>query len=100
MRWCSLWKTAMMQTHENTNQTTGLPDKSPPSVSAASRIVQRKCACGGAAGITDSCGACSNKNLGVISLGPNPLSAGPAASVQQCEAPPAFFSLYQTHTFD
>src|SRR5262249_6866554 len=62
-------------------------------------LLQRKCACGGAPGVTDSCAACSNKNLGSTSLGPNPPSAEPARSVQSSEAPPDFSSLHANHSF-
>jgi len=76
--WVLIWKTAMMQTHENTNQTTTLPDKSPPSVSAANRIVQRKCACSGTAGVTGKCADCSTKNLSLANAGVQRTFAGVA----------------------
>ena len=55
--------TAMTLANENAIRTMTLPDRPVPSVSETSRLVQRKCACGGTAGITDSCVGCSNKNL-------------------------------------
>jgi hypothetical protein len=55
--------TAMTLANENAIRTMTLPDRPVPAVPETSRLVQRKCACGGTAGITDSCVGCSNKNL-------------------------------------
>ena len=56
-----------MLTNENTTQTITQFDKALPSVLRPTGFVQRKCACGGSAGITDSCADCSAKTLSVAS---------------------------------
>lgn len=56
---------AIMPTTEQTTQSTAQADRAMPAASAATCLVQRKCACGAAAGITDSCADCRTKNLGL-----------------------------------
>src|SRR6266446_9285830 len=54
----------MMLTNENTAQLMPEPDRS--ALSAPTRFVQRKCACGGTTGVTDTCAGCSAKKLSIV----------------------------------
>jgi Domain of unknown function (DUF4157) len=54
----------MMLTNEHTAQLMPESDRSAPS--APTRFVQRKCACGGTTGITDTCAGCSAQKLSIV----------------------------------
>lgn len=54
----------MMLTSDNTAQM--MPEPERPSRLTASRLVQRKCACGGSTGVTDTCTNCSANKLSIV----------------------------------